>query len=74
MEPRPVTQEDLDSRYRDAAEDYCLVNPGMTDLWQVSGRSERGFGVRIRLGPLVYSELVFVVGSRDSDSHRRGCL
>lgn len=52
--PRPVTQEELDSRYKDAAEDYCLVNPGMAGLWQVSGRSERGYGVRIRLGPGIF--------------------
>lgn len=47
--PRPVTREELRFRYREAGEDYCLVRPGITGLWQVSGRSERGYGVRIRL-------------------------
>ena len=47
--PRPVTKEELHFRYREASVDYCLVKPGMTGLWQVSGRSKRGYEVRIRL-------------------------
>ncbi len=47
--PRPVTQEELASRYRENGEIYGLVKPGITGLWQVSGRSIRGYEIRVRL-------------------------
>jgi Undecaprenyl-phosphate galactose phosphotransferase WbaP len=47
--PRPVTRDELHFLYREASEEYSLVKPGITGLWQVSGRSERGYEVRIRL-------------------------
>ena len=47
--PRPVTLEELDARYRENGEIYALVKPGITGLWQVSGRSIRGYEVRVRL-------------------------
>ena len=47
--PRPVTGDELEYRYRENAASYCLVRPGITGLWQVSGRSERDYGVRVRL-------------------------
>ena len=47
--PRPVTPEELSDRYRESGEIYALVKPGITGLWQVSGRSIRGYEIRIRL-------------------------
>lgn len=46
--PRPVTLGEL-SRYGDAANDYLSVRPGITGLWQVSGRGKVSFKHRVRL-------------------------
>lgn len=40
--PRPVTQKELDG-YNSARRFYTSVRPGITGLWQVSGRSEVDF-------------------------------
>ncbi|MFA6033860.1 MAG: undecaprenyl-phosphate galactose phosphotransferase WbaP [Myxococcota bacterium] len=47
--PRPVTQEEIDDNYRENADLCFSVPPGMTGLWQVSGRSTTTYGMRIRL-------------------------
>ena len=47
--PRPVTKEEIDRYYRDAAELCFCVRPGITGLWQVSGRSNTGYAYRIAL-------------------------
>jgi Undecaprenyl-phosphate galactose phosphotransferase WbaP len=47
--PRPVTQEEIDKYYRDSAELCFSVLPGITGLWQVSGRSNTSFSYRISL-------------------------
>jgi len=47
--PRPVLQEELDKHYGDYAEYYYEVYPGLTGLWQVSGRSEVDYKKRVSL-------------------------
>ena len=46
--PRPITRVEL-VRYDDAADDYLSQRPGITGLWQVSGRGEVSFKQRVRL-------------------------
>lgn len=46
--PRPITDEEL-RRYGTAALAYEAVRPGLTGLWQVSGRNETDFATRIAL-------------------------
>jgi undecaprenyl-phosphate galactose phosphotransferase len=47
--PRPVTQDEIDRYYKDAAVLCFTVPPGITGLWQVSGRSSTGYDYRIAL-------------------------
>src|SRR5712672_4054842 len=44
--PRPVTEEEL-VRYSGAANAYLACRPGITGLWQVSGRSTTTYNKRI---------------------------
>ncbi len=46
--PRPIVREEI-VRYGREFQSYIQVRPGMTGLWQVSGRSETDYGVRVRL-------------------------
>ena len=46
--PRPVTIAEL-SRYKSSARHYLQVRPGVTGLWQVSGRSNTSYDYRVAL-------------------------
>lgn len=46
--PRPVTEEEL-TRYGDKVGSYCASRPGITGLWQVSGRNELSYDERVDL-------------------------
>ena len=46
--PRPVVAAELE-RYGDQADRYLAVKPGITGLWQVSGRSNTGYEDRVQL-------------------------
>jgi len=47
--PRPVQADELRERYGDLAEIVFSINPGLTGLWQVSGRSSVDYAQRIAL-------------------------
>jgi undecaprenyl-phosphate galactose phosphotransferase len=47
--PRPVVQDEFDRHYASAKEHYLAVPPGLTGLWQVSGRNDIGYEQRVRL-------------------------
>lgn len=46
--PRPVVQSELE-RYGEDVDYFLLVRPGMTGLWQVSGRNDVGYETRVYL-------------------------
>ncbi|EPK7553004.1 sugar transferase, partial [Enterobacter kobei] len=43
---RPVIHEEL-VRYADDVDYYLMVKPGMTGLWQVSGRNDVDYTTRV---------------------------
>ena len=45
--PRPVLQEEIDLYYKEDAEYYFMVKPGIKGLWQVSGRSNADYDFRV---------------------------
>lgn len=47
--PRPVTRSELNERYRKDRRYYLLVRPGLTGLWQVSGRNNLTYARRVKL-------------------------
>lgn len=47
--PRPVTRVEVDRKYGEHAAEVLSVKPGLTGLWQVSGRSLLSYEDRVRL-------------------------
>ncbi|MER8743745.1 sugar transferase [Mesorhizobium sp. M1004] len=46
--PRPIVKEELE-RYGDHVGEYLRMRPGLTGLWQVSGRSSVDYATRVAL-------------------------
>ena len=46
--PRPIVQDEL-PRYAEDADFYLETRPGMTGLWQISGRNNTDYGYRVSL-------------------------
>ena len=57
--PRPVTEAELKRWYEPlgAAADYLAVRPGVTGLWQVSGRSGTTYQARVAFDKRYVQEL-----------------
>ena len=49
--PRPVVREEL-RKYRRSARHYLAVKPGLTGLWQVSGRNDTNYRRRVAMDRL----------------------
>lgn len=49
--PRPIVENEV-YRYGHRFGAYCSVRPGLTGLWQVSGRNEVSYEARVRLDAL----------------------
>jgi lipopolysaccharide/colanic/teichoic acid biosynthesis glycosyltransferase len=46
--PRPIVAAEVE-KYGNSFDCYCKVKPGLTGLWQVSGRSELSYDARVAL-------------------------
>lgn len=46
--PRPIVSSEV-AKYGDIYEEYCRVSPGITGLWQISGRNDTGYAERVAL-------------------------
>lgn len=46
--PRPIVQAEV-ARYGDDVDYFLMVRPGITGLWQVSGRNDTGYDTRVYL-------------------------
>ena len=46
--PRPIIKDEL-ARYGEYVGDYLMVKPGITGMWQVSGRSDTTYDERVQL-------------------------
>lgn len=54
--PRPVTQGEL-RHYGNASAEYLSVRPGITGLWQISGRNDVSYAQRVALDQTYVSTL-----------------
>ena len=49
--PRPIVEAEI-GKYGSHFDAYCAVRPGITGIWQVSGRSDLSYKRRVRMDAL----------------------
>lgn len=47
--PRPVVEDEVKQYYKEKAQKILSVRPGVTGLWQISGRSNTSYKTRVEL-------------------------
>jgi exopolysaccharide production protein ExoY len=57
--PRPIVEEEI-SRYGSTFESYRRARPGLTGLWQVSGRNDTSYDQRVELDKTYVSQWSFL--------------
>jgi exopolysaccharide production protein ExoY len=63
--PRPIVAAEV-GRYGKRFEDYCSIRPGITGIWQISGRNDTGYRRRVamdslmakRMSPALYARIL----------------
>jgi exopolysaccharide production protein ExoY len=56
--PRPIVQDEA-VHYGDDFEEYTRVRPGLTGLWQISGRNDVSYQARVRMDVNYVSQRTF---------------
>lgn len=57
--PRPIVENEI-IRYGNRFAHYCAVRPGLTGLWQISGRNDISYARRVRLDSFYAQRQCFV--------------
>jgi lipopolysaccharide/colanic/teichoic acid biosynthesis glycosyltransferase len=76
--PRPVIQAELSAHYGAATEHYLSVRPGITGLWQISGRNDTTYAERVALdvryaaNPSLLADVVILLRTPAAVLARRG--
>ena len=61
--PRPIVEKEK-IRYGDSISNVFSINPGITGLWQVSGRNNLTYEKRVELDNLYVREINFITDLR----------
>jgi Undecaprenyl-phosphate galactose phosphotransferase WbaP len=76
--PRPVVRQELQDHYKSDYSYYLLVRPGITGLWQISGRSNTIYEERVHLDAWyvrnwsLWGDIIILLRTLPAIIHRTG--